>query len=664
MAKDVIGKYEIIDKIGQGGMGIVYKAKHPTLKKAVVLKQLTLKNSPSVLERFKREARLMFEFRNDHIVQVFDFFKEGSSYFIAAEYVDGVSLDKLIKDNRYLPNEIAALIFLEICKGVKYAHDRGVIHRDIKPANILISKEGEVKITDFGIATSKEDEEVGLTKAGATLGSPAFMSPEQIQDASSVDKKADIYSLGILLYNMVTGKLPFPCNITPETIMRIEKGKYEVPRKINPHVNPTIQHIITKAMHRKKNNRFKDLSRVISILKRYLRRYKRENDIQYAIKSYIHGSDGVDFAKKIKKKASIPIFAPVMTIIMVFIMLGMIGLGYLFYTGKFYEIFKVNDYGLLKIAVEGDQGSGILDEKNIITRVYYKEGKNDYKILKNINISYKKNIKKSFGNIVYFESQNLYLKSGLYKFDININNERYNKYFYLNPIIKQKKELNDESGIKFIKIKYVNTNFFPLKIFYNFMDIDKNTNINDLTISIKANDRWYKWDDFLKRHWSELVTGKEYEFEFRKPGYLVERYKTYVEPYQNILRLDVKMTPVPGNLKITGNDRGFELLLNESKYYYTGGKMREYTLIQPGKLKILFNNILYIMTGKDKGKYAKIDRTIPKDYNLVLSPGEYFLTVKNGKNRKSIKAIVYPNNTITIDIDYNDKINKLDLVTK
>ena len=144
-------------------MGAVYKAKHPTLNRFVLLKKLTLRGGPQFIERFRREARIMMDFKHDHIVQVYDHFKEGSSYYIAEEFVDGVSLEQLIKRERYLSNEAAALIFYEVCKALQHAHEKGVIHRDMKPGNILISNQGEVKLVDFGIATSLEDSEEGLT---------------------------------------------------------------------------------------------------------------------------------------------------------------------------------------------------------------------------------------------------------------------------------------------------------------------------------------------------------------------------------------------------------------------------------------------------------------------------------------------------------------------
>src|SRR4030042_1506442 len=185
--KTRVGKYIVTERIARGGMGEILKARHPTLNRDVILKRLAFSSKGGVIERFKREAQLQIDFRHDNIVQVFDHFKEGLSYYIVMEYVDGISLDALIEKNRYLPNEIALLIFYQIAKALKYAHDKDVIHRDIKPANVLISREGIVKLTDFGIATSKDLHEKNLTKE-VTLGTPAYMSPEQISDTKNVDK--------------------------------------------------------------------------------------------------------------------------------------------------------------------------------------------------------------------------------------------------------------------------------------------------------------------------------------------------------------------------------------------------------------------------------------------------------------------------------------------
>ncbi len=315
---NMVGKYLITAKIAEGGMGAIYKAKHPTLNRTVILKRLTLKKNAAITERFKREAELMIDFRNDNIVQVYDHFKEGNSYYIAMEYVDGVSLGDLIEKRRYIPNEIAMLIFREICKALKYAHDKTVIHRDIKPENVLISKDGEVKLTDFGIATSKDTEDDGLTSVGMTLGTPAYMSPEQILNTKSVDKRADIYSMGVVLYKMVTGKTPFPSNFTPDAIAQINKGEYIYPRKINPRISPLLQKVIKKAMHHKFKKRYKDLQNIIDIFSKDLKKkYNDQETINNTIKAYLSGKDVETIvkektagttAKKVKDTTSSNIF--------------------------------------------------------------------------------------------------------------------------------------------------------------------------------------------------------------------------------------------------------------------------------------------------------------------------------------------------------------------
>ena len=222
-------------------MGALYKARHPTLDRVVLLKKLALQGGGTqFVERFRREARLMMDFKHEHIVQVHDHFKEGSHYYIVEEYVDGMSLEAIIRRERYLSSDAAMLIFLEVCKALKYAHDKQVIHRDIKPGNVLLSREGQVKLVDFGIATSREEPDDGLTREGTILGTPAYIAPEQIDDARSVDKRADIYSLGVLLYEMITGRTPYPGSFTAETIRLIHRGRYVSARKLNPTASPLL----------------------------------------------------------------------------------------------------------------------------------------------------------------------------------------------------------------------------------------------------------------------------------------------------------------------------------------------------------------------------------------------------------------------------------------
>ena len=210
-----VGKYTVKQVVGQGGMGKVYKAVSPE-NRFVIIKQLLI-SSANIEQRFKREASIMNTLRHPNIVPVYETFKLGKSNYIVMEFIDGLSLEDLIKRNRTIAPTPAMLIFLEACRGIRYAHDQGVIHRDIKPDNVLLSKKGAVKIADFGIATALPDTDEELTKTGMVMGTPAYMSPEQIQDAKHVEARTDIYSLGVLLYQMLTGSLPYGTTMNTAT---------------------------------------------------------------------------------------------------------------------------------------------------------------------------------------------------------------------------------------------------------------------------------------------------------------------------------------------------------------------------------------------------------------------------------------------------------------
>ena len=243
-----IGKYKITGIVAKGGMGVVYKAIHPSLKRYVVIKKLTSrgKGASTNAERFKREAPILLDLQSPYIVHLFDYFTEDRYRYMVEELVDGFSCDKLIKKQVSLPVPLAMLIMQDSCYGLKYAHSKKVIHRDIKPGNILISKRGEIKITDFGIASDESEREDNLTREGIALGTPAYMPPEQFDDSSSVDNRADIYALGISLYEMLAGTKPYPGDFTADNINRIKKGKFIRLRKINRKIPREVDKLVCK----------------------------------------------------------------------------------------------------------------------------------------------------------------------------------------------------------------------------------------------------------------------------------------------------------------------------------------------------------------------------------------------------------------------------------
>ena len=213
---------EIIELLGRGGMGAVYKARQKQLDRIVALKILPPDsgNDPSFGDRFTREARALAKLNHPHIVTLHEFGQTDGLFFFVMEFVDGVTLGQLLDGSRITPKEALAIV-PQICDALQYAHLRGIVHRDIKPQNILLSKEGQVKIADFGVAkiVAGTSEEIApgtgtqtasskLTHAGRVVGTPAYMAPEQATQPFEVDHRADIYSLGVVFYQMLTGELP------------------------------------------------------------------------------------------------------------------------------------------------------------------------------------------------------------------------------------------------------------------------------------------------------------------------------------------------------------------------------------------------------------------------------------------------------------------------
>jgi len=266
-----IGKYTIVESIGQGGMGKVFKARHPTLDRHVILKQLNISNDPTIRERFRREAEIMIDFRTDYVVDVYDHFREFDTDYIVLEYVDGKSLDEIIQNERYLDCDLALLIARDVARGLKYVHSKGVTHRDVKPGNVLIGRDGAVRLLDFGIASRSGQSGDDLTKDGMTLGTVSYIAPEQIEHSRNADQRGDIYSFGAMLYEMVTGKKAFPGSFSPETVNRIQRGRYRRPRRVNPQVTRFVARLIRRTMHRKPRRRYQDFGKVLARIDRQLK---------------------------------------------------------------------------------------------------------------------------------------------------------------------------------------------------------------------------------------------------------------------------------------------------------------------------------------------------------------------------------------------------------
>jgi len=269
----LIGKYKVLGIIAKGGMGVVYKALHPSLKRYVVIKKMTARGKSGNAERFKKEAQILLDLQSPYIVHLFDYFTEGSYRYMVEELVDGSALDALIKKQTALPVPVAMLVMQDACYALKYAHSKDIVHRDIKPGNILISKRGEIKLADFGIASDSAEDNENLTQTGVALGTPAYMPPEQFENSANVDQRADIYALGIMLYEMLTSAKPYPTTFSIETLNTIKKGKYISPRKIDKTIPKEICKLIHKMIRPKPKSRFQSIDAVLKVVKKYLSHY-------------------------------------------------------------------------------------------------------------------------------------------------------------------------------------------------------------------------------------------------------------------------------------------------------------------------------------------------------------------------------------------------------
>ncbi|AQR96147.1 Stk1 family PASTA domain-containing Ser/Thr kinase [Clostridium saccharoperbutylacetonicum] len=265
----LLNRYKILEKIGEGGMGIVYKAKCTLLNRFVAIKILKaeLSENEDFIARFRREANSAASLSHQNIVSVYDVGSEGKINFIVMEYINGKTLKKLIKENNKLSYSTALDISLQISKALLYAHKNNIIHRDIKPDNILINEENVIKLTDFGIA--KVSDSKTLTNSNNIMGSVHYFSPEQAQ-GKLVDFRTDIYALGIVMYEMFTGKIPFiGDNSISVAIMHI-KELVTPPKEIDCEIPDNINSVILKALEKEPSKRFKsttEFSEIINLIK-------------------------------------------------------------------------------------------------------------------------------------------------------------------------------------------------------------------------------------------------------------------------------------------------------------------------------------------------------------------------------------------------------------
>ncbi len=293
------GKYEIIRELAQGGMGKIYLAKHTTLNRNVAIKALhqQFSSDEAFIERFLREARAMAQLDHPNIISVYDVFEDKGSYYIVMEFCPGQSLEAKIKSSGTLTAKYTLDVAIQVARGLHYAHEREIIHRDIKPANIMVEDNGRVKLTDFGIAAAKNLS--GLTATGQVIGSPQYMSPEQASGAE-LDGRSDLYSLGMVMYKMLSGKTPLEghslISIMGKLVYQAEDLEYLYPEA----VPKAVADLINQLVHRDPEKRVDSADHLIDIIQSVI-----ENPNKPATQRNTRGEDATEFLSAREARALI-----------------------------------------------------------------------------------------------------------------------------------------------------------------------------------------------------------------------------------------------------------------------------------------------------------------------------------------------------------------------
>jgi serine/threonine-protein kinase len=246
---EIAGRYRLDERLGAGGMSTVYRARDNILERQVAVKLLAehLSEDDGFLARFRREALSAAKLIHPNVVQVYDsgHDSEAHRHFIVMEYVEGPTVAQLMRERDRLPVDQAVDIAVQSCQGLEYAHRHGVIHRDVKPGNLILNPDGVVKLVDFGIAKAAED--TGITQIGSVVGTAAYLSPERAQGEEAT-ASADVYSLGVVLYQLLAGRLPYETGSLTELATRQQEGAPEPLHLINPDVTPELSRAVSRSL--------------------------------------------------------------------------------------------------------------------------------------------------------------------------------------------------------------------------------------------------------------------------------------------------------------------------------------------------------------------------------------------------------------------------------
>jgi serine/threonine-protein kinase len=513
-----LGNYTDVETLAKGGMGTVFKARHSTLHKDVVIKKLSIRNNPLIEKRFAREARLLMDLNHPNIVRMYEYSKQGSSHYLVLEYIDGCSLDKILAKRKILSPQIAMYILRELCKALSFAHKKGIVHRDIKPGNILISKKCEIKLTDFGIATG-EDEEEGIkdaediTKVGVTLGTPAYMAPEQRKNSKFVDLRADVYALGIMLYEMVLGEKPFPSDMSSETDELIQKGKYIHPSKKNPELPRVLNSLIGKMIKPKQEKRYQTVDQVQKIADSYLANYDiiqiRKNLASMVISDKFEETP-YSGKKKGFKIAMLALFCSALLLL---------GMFFLWQNGFIHKYLLKSWFD--EVTIELTLPKNTVSNSGIECQSYIFDGmKEDLPEIK----TERRRLYVDAGRNCYV-AKPVYLKKGNYRIKCTAG-----------PYVWWQSFSLDGKNIT-VSINLENAKQRKINVYCNAIDKATGKKISSAELYLNSNGKWIYTDTGTM----DIPTGTVQLFQVTAPGYREQNYSLYLESYQDELYINAEL---------------------------------------------------------------------------------------------------------------------------
>ena len=295
-----LGRYQIISELGQGAMGVVYKATDPLIDRVVAIKTINLALALDEKEeyeaRFYQEAKAAGRLSHPNIVTIYDVGKSGDVAYIAMEFLKGREVRDILDDGEKLPVAQVIDIVIQVAQGLAYAHEHGIVHRDIKPSNIMVIRDGHVKITDFGIA--RMESAAVHTQTGMVLGSPKYMSPEQVM-GKAIDQRSDIFSLGVMLYEMLAGKTPFVGENVNAIMYQTLNTVPLPPSAMNPDVPEMLNFIVAKALAKSLEDRYQDAKDLANDLRACRDNLRQPSEVKTAAKPSAALPDAAPLAARV-----------------------------------------------------------------------------------------------------------------------------------------------------------------------------------------------------------------------------------------------------------------------------------------------------------------------------------------------------------------------------